>query len=78
MVSFTNIRLAQKAFTNVLAYLTSSLMTQKKSFIVLTPKVNVIKHFTTVIYKCLLLARMFIPGELFHSSLMLAGKSSPT
>jgi hypothetical protein len=44
----------------------------KKSFITLAPDVKVIKLFSAVIYD---LARVFVPGMLFHLSLMFVGKS---
>ncbi len=75
MVSFTNIRLAQKAFTNVLAYLTFSTMTEKKVSCYIPQRPMSKNIFTTAIYKYLVLVGMFVPGELFHSSLMLAGKA---
>jgi hypothetical protein len=46
-----------------------------KSFIKLTPRQNVIKLFTAVIYKCLQYARVFFPGKPFQPSLMFFDKA---
>jgi hypothetical protein len=39
------------------------------------PWVNVIKHFTSVIYKCSKYVRASVPGEPFQPSLMFAGEA---
>ncbi len=47
----------------------------EKQHKVLAPGPNVIKHFTSVIYLNLLLARVFVPGKPFKPSLMIVGKA---
>jgi hypothetical protein len=46
-----------------------------KNFILFGPGPNVIKHLTSVIYKCSQKATVFVRDNPFHSSLMLADKA---
>jgi hypothetical protein len=50
--------------TNTLAYYENEKITDKNSFIILSPGPNVIKLFPSVIYECLQLAEVFVPSSL--------------
>ncbi len=51
------------------------LVVKKNSFITLTPVAIYKKHFTSVIYKLLLSARVFVPGRPFQLSLIFVRKA---
>jgi hypothetical protein len=48
---------------------------RKKGLMTLTPRANVMKHFTAVIYKWAKEARVFVLGEPFHPSLVFVRKA---
>ncbi len=69
------LQLKTVVFLNWCLIHTFLLITIVKSFMTQAPVANVIKHFTAAICEFSKLARVFVPGKHFQSSIMFAVKA---